>query len=354
MHFLELDHAAQLDLLERQARTALAERYADLAEPGLALSVQQYEDNAVWRADTSDGRAYVVRLSVRDGRTADQQRSEMRWLHSLATTRAVPVPAPVPTIEGDYVVPVDVPWHQEVCTLAVLTWLPGTAEPPFREQGMATAIGEATARLHQNSTTIPLSDFDRPTWDGVSVLEEGHALTDPTAHALLGSDGLHVLRRITDHVMPALAHDPHLDRGRVHGDLHRENLLALPDGDIGMIDFDDCGTGHYLLDIATVLSSIHRLCRDDPAAYAQFAQEYLAGYADVRALPSDTVDLLDAYLVLRDGFILNFVTAAIPANDKVADWGLRRITGILADMRAYLDKATYPGSIRGIRIPTRS
>lgn len=348
MLFLELDHAAQLNLLERLARAALAEHYADLAEPGLVLSVQQYEDNAVWRADTGDGRSYVVRLSVRDGRTPDQQRAEMRWLHSLSTAGAVPVPAPVPTASGDHVVPVEVPWHDEACTLAALTWLPGTAEPPFRERGVTRAIGEVTARLHENSATVPLADFDRPAWDGATVLERGHALTNPTARALLGADGVDLLRRITDQVMPVLARGPDLDRGRIHGDLHRENLLALPDGGIGMIDFDDCGTGHYLLDVATVLSSIHRLCRDDTAAYAGVAREFLSGYADVRALPADTSDLLDAYLVLRDGFILNFVTAAIPVNDKVADWGLRRITGILADMHAYLDMAPYPGSIRGI------
>jgi hypothetical protein len=48
----------------------LAERFEGcLAGPNLALCVQQYEDNAVWRADTTDGHSYVVRLLVRDGRT---------------------------------------------------------------------------------------------------------------------------------------------------------------------------------------------------------------------------------------------------------------------------------------------
>jgi len=344
--FLELDHTAQLGLLEHLARAALAEHYADLAGPGLVLAVQQYEDNAVWRADTADGRTYVVRLSVRDGRTAAQQRAEMSWLSSLAATGTVPAPVPVATTGGGHVVPVEVPGHDEPCTLAVLTWLPGAAEPPFRTPGVAQAMGAVTARLHEHSATVPLPGFDRPVWDGATVLQTGHALTDPTARALLGPDGVDVLRRVTDRVVPVLAQGT--DRGRVHGDLHRENLLALPDGGVGMIDFDDCGTGPYLLDVATVLSSIHRLCRADPDTYARFAREFLTGYTSVRALPADTVDVLDAYLVLRDGFVLNFVAAAVPGNDKVADWGPRRISGILADMYAHLDGPPYPGSLRDI------
>ena len=64
MLFLELDHAAQLDLLERLARAAMAEHYDDLAGPGLVLAMQQYEDNAVWRTDTVDGQKIADTLAA--------------------------------------------------------------------------------------------------------------------------------------------------------------------------------------------------------------------------------------------------------------------------------------------------
>lgn len=346
MRFLELDHAAQLGLLDQRVRAALAERYEGLAGPGLGLSVQQYEDNAVWRADTVDGHSYVVRVSVRDGRTPAQQRAEMSWLHALAATGAVPAPTPVTTGDGDHVVALDIPGHDQPCTLAVLTWLPGTAEPPFRTPGVARAMGEVTARLHEHSATVPLDGFDRPVWDWATILDAGHALIDPGARALLGVDGVAVLRQVTDLVAPILTAGT--DRGRIHGDLHRENLLALPDGGVGVIDFDDCGTGDYLLDVAGILSSIHRVCRDAPEDYAAFAGEFLTGYRAVRALPPDLTDRLDAYLVLRDGLVLNFVTAAVPTNAAVAAWGPRRITGILTDMRTYLGGQLYPGSLASL------
>jgi Ser/Thr protein kinase RdoA (MazF antagonist) len=37
--------------------------------------------------------------------------------------------------------------------------------------------------------------------------------------------------------------------GLIHADLHRDNIL-LHHGEIGVIDFDDCGWGYYLFDLA--------------------------------------------------------------------------------------------------------
>ncbi|KUO09536.1 hypothetical protein AQJ58_24590 [Streptomyces sp. DSM 15324] len=98
-------------------------------------------------------------------------------------------------------------------------------------------------------------------------------------------------------------------------------MIALPDGGVGLIDFDDCGTGHYLLDIATILSSVHRIAHTEPGGYEEFAHTHLDGYTQVRPLPTDFSRLLEPYLLLRDAFILNFVTTAAPVNPDVASWG---------------------------------
>ncbi|WP_280718174.1 phosphotransferase [Kitasatospora sp. MAP5-34] len=115
---------------------------------------------------------------------------------------------------------------------------------------------------------------------------------------------------------------------------------------MGVIDFDDCGTGSFLLDIATVLSSVYRAAGGEPEAYAAFADAYLAGYSRLRPLPKGFNDLVEAYVLLRDTIILNFVTAAVPANAAVTEWGPRRIAGILASMAEHLEGQPYPGTIR--------
>ncbi|WP_326742729.1 phosphotransferase enzyme family protein [Streptomyces sp. NBC_01768] len=347
--FLCLPHAAQLDLLEWQTRAALS-KYYGLDGGAAQMEVQQYEDNAVWRVTPAGRSSFVARLSVRDGRPACQQFSEMRWLESLAASRTVAVPAPVTTTDGHYVVPLEVPGHDEPATLALLHWLPGTAEPPFRQPGVAREMGSVTAHLHEHAATVPLPEFDRPVWDAETILLNGHALTDPVAQEQLDPEGAAALRKVAELIIPSLQEGGQGDRGRIHGDLHRENMILLPDGGIGLIDFDDCGTGHYLLDIATVLSSIHRIAQKELGAYKEFARAFLAGYAQVRPLPTDWARLLEPYLLLRDVFVLNYVTAAVLVNEAVANsWGPRRIAGIMASMQAYVEGHPYPGALTSER-----
>ncbi|MFB7776240.1 phosphotransferase enzyme family protein [Streptomyces bauhiniae] len=342
--FAQLTHAAQLELLDTLTRAELTEHYG-LDGAAVRMDVQQYEDNAVWRITPPDAdHSFVGRLSIRDGRPAPQQRSEMRWLESLAASRTVAVPEPITTTDGQYVVPVDVPGHGEPATLALLHWLPGTAEPPYQEPNVARAMGATTAHLHHNSATVPLPGFDRPVWDAETILLDGHALTSRSGRDQLGAEGTDVLRKVTELITPALQEGSAADRGRIHGDLHRENLIHTDDGGVGVIDFDDCGSGHYLLDIATVLSSIHRIAHEIPSTYEAFAAQFIRGYTQVRPLPVGTDRLLESYLLLRDAFILNFVTTAVPVNADVASWGPRRIAGVLGHMHAYLDGQPYPGA----------
>ncbi|MEY9840478.1 hypothetical protein [Streptacidiphilus sp. EB103A] len=94
-----------------------------------------------------------------------------------------------------------------------------------------------------------------------------------------------------------------------------------------------------------MLSSVHRIARNEPGAYEDFSHAYLAGYTRVRPLPADFEHLLEPYLLLRDTFVLNFVTGATPVNDAVAAWGPGRISGILTNMHAYLNGQRYPGML---------
>jgi Ser/Thr protein kinase RdoA (MazF antagonist) len=331
--------------LEEVARNAFSAHYG-LDGHTVGLQIQQYEDNAVWRVSPPSGGPFVARLSVRDGRPPHHQCSEMRWLESLAASHTVNVPEPVTTTDGRHVIPVDVPGHNEPCTMALLHWVPGIPEPPYQDPGVPEMMGIAAAHLHHNATTVDIPDFDRPHWDGESVLLKGHALNNATAHQM-GTPGTAALREVADRITPLLQEGDQIDRGRIHGDLHRENMILAPDGgSVGIIDFDDCGIGHFLLDLATVLGSIHRVARRRPGAYEAFARAYLAGYTSIRPLPAHFDRLLEPYLLLRDAVVLNFVTATVPVNEAVASsWGPGRIAGIVASMEAYLNGQSYPGAL---------
>lgn len=81
--------------------------------------------------------------------------------------------------------------------------------------------------------------------------------------------------------------------GLIHADLHYGNLLFAR-STVRAIDFDDCGFGPYLYDLAVMLSAIL-----DWAEYPALRAGLLAGYRRVRPLPVEDEGHLDTFIALR-------------------------------------------------------
>lgn len=119
-----LTRGAQL----RRLRRVLPEVYASYGLIQPTARLLRYEDNAVYVIVSGDGRR-TLRLSIRNGRTTDEQVSELRWIEALLRDSRVRVPCPVPTRFGAPVVDVDSP-HLEVAATAVMfEWIPGKIPP---------------------------------------------------------------------------------------------------------------------------------------------------------------------------------------------------------------------------------
>jgi Ser/Thr protein kinase RdoA (MazF antagonist) len=81
--------------------------------------------------------------------------------------------------------------------------------------------------------------------------------------------------------------------GLIHADLHQRNYL-FHDGGVGAIDFDDCGYGHWLYDLAVTLN-----CLQSHPELPTLRAALLAGYRRGRPLPAEHKQCLDAFLALR-------------------------------------------------------
>jgi hypothetical protein len=64
----------------------------------------------------------------------------------------------------------------------------------------------------------------------------------------------------------------------------------------------------------------------------------------VRPLPAGIDAPLEFFLILRDVFVFNFVTGAIPVNPAVAELGPDRIAGVMANIRSYF-RSPIPGRL---------
>lgn len=85
-----------------------------------------------------------------------------------------------------------------------------------------------------------------------------------------------------------------LPRGACHGDLHPSNLHIAPDGRITFLDFDGCGYGYFLRDIANFVFG-----NDFYGFDKSYGDAFVAGYDEVRPLTGDEHALLDFFVLAK-------------------------------------------------------
>ena len=82
--------------------------------------------------------------------------------------------------------------------------------------------------------------------------------------------------------------------GLIHADAHLDN--ALFDGQQAcLIDFDDCGFGYRIYDVAVALWELRQ--RED---FATFKEAFVRGYTVHRPLPVDQLGALDTFIAARE------------------------------------------------------
>jgi Ser/Thr protein kinase RdoA (MazF antagonist) len=283
---------AQVARLRRTAVRALAGYPID--EP--RLSFIAHGENTTFRVDSGAERFLLrVHRPNRHGLTVDSRvavGSELDWLAALRADTDLSVPAPVRARGGQWTTVVD----GRVCS--VLGWQGGRMQAANPRPVHFRRLGGVLAQLHEHASTYePPNGFVRMRWDWETffgnTMEYGGVPAAgcwellPTAVRAQFDE---VARRMRA-VMDALGSGPDAF-GLIHADLHLEN--ALFDGDaVRVIDFDDCGFGYWLYDLAVPLwDNRHR------ADYPAYRMALLEGYADRRGLPDLTH--LDAFIATRD------------------------------------------------------
>ena len=251
-----------------------------------ALFMQR--ENAVYRVQTTVG-PHALRLHRPGYHAAASLRSEMDLMAMLAG-QGVLVPTPAATPDGALLVAVGDRFA------SLLSWVPGLpmgrSGQPLALQGAArgalfAAIGAGMARLHLLCDAwTPPPEFARPRWDRDGLVGDA-----PFWGRFWDHDDTGVLTGMRDLARATLEAAPQQDFGLIHADLVNENVLVAG-AQVHFIDFDDCGWGYRLFDIATTLYK----AVDEPD-FLDLQAALLAGYVSARPVPDLT--LLPLFIVLR-------------------------------------------------------
>ena len=258
------------------------------------LTFLTHGENTTFRHDSAAGR-HLVRLHRprRHGRDVDSTsaiRSELAWLMAIRAETELAVPEPVATRDGALTVEAAAAGETRVCS--VLRWMDGRIHEGSARPIHLSRLGDAMARLHhQADAWTPPPDFTRIQWDhetffgdvmvyGTSSAAECWALLPTEVRTRFET----VAARMAD-LRPGVD-----DVGLIHADLHLGNAL-FHRGGVKLIDFDDCGTGPRLYELAVALWEL----REKPD-YPAFREALVTSYGALRGID---VTQLDDFIAVR-------------------------------------------------------
>ena len=283
-------------------KEALAAFGLDGQEPRLI----SHRENRVYEVALHGGRRAALRLHRPGYHDFAALASEMLVLEACSDA-GLAVPAPLPARNGARVVALEAGG-----AASLISWIDGVpigqsgarlGLPKAVARARYAELGAALARLHDAlDRWTPPRGFQRPRWDAQGLLGEAPVWGRFWESPILEASERALIEEARKAAMSRLAGIG--DTGIVHADPVRENLLVQAGGTVALIDFDDCGTGFRLHDLATALHP-----NDEEPDAAGLRGALLEGYARHRALPRDVEAGLDLFLMVRAFTLLGWIAA---------------------------------------------
>ena len=312
-NFRDLSRRERLYRFRQLANNALRVYGLENAE----LRFLQYGENVIYRVDCPNGPLslsdnpsyvtdrYLLRLHAWD--EPEYINSEMIWLDALANIAKLPVPAPLKTPDGEYLFKISDPDHDVSRWVTLLRWLDGRKLNKGLRQRHLSALGEMAAKLHSfSSTWQPPEGFSRPKWDWDAQL--GGSLFDVDRDELIETmptqfqEPFRIISTKAKDAMGSLGEGSDAF-GLIHADLYPENVLYRR-GQACPIDFEDCGYGCWIWDIAVALCTWAW-----GENWERMRDAFFEGYAAERSLPDSQWRLLDVFVATQYATMLLWASA---------------------------------------------
>ena len=300
-NFFDQDVKIQTDSLTAFAREILKKYGINDAE----VECINFEFNATFSVSTQSGQKFALRLNINSTRVHSNILAETQWVRDLARIPSINVPAPIASLDDQFVVSALHDDSGQMIYGVMYSWLEGEeiGDEPTLDQ--LRTVGQAIALLHQNSSDFELRDgASLPTFNDFFWGTEDFLFSSKSA---LSTEDRSLIEQARDLIMQFTAElyassAVHI----IHADFHGWNLM-WHEGQLSIFDFDDCGYGVEAQDIAVALYYL-----DTPEQDAAL----LDGYKSIRPLPTYSDNAMKALLLQRRLLLLNYLFETKNAEHK--------------------------------------
>jgi Ser/Thr protein kinase RdoA (MazF antagonist) len=301
--FEELSHLGRIRRMRQLAQTALNAyglsdvRFKFLRQAGNTLfQVNEASPSLTTKVDLYTPGQYMLRIHQPGYQTAEAIELELSWLAAMCRDADLPVPEPVPTLDGNLVTQVSIPGIPGQRNCSLLRWVKerfitkDIRPPHYRAQGRLMARLHNHAARWQSPPGLAKRKYD---WDGLFRDDAGEGLPVSEAWSLLPQEYVKPFEVVTQKVkkvMDEWGKGPDV-YALIHADLGLDANVLFWGGEARAIDFDDSGFGYYIYDLSLALEH----CQED-VALPQFRDALLDGYAQLRPIPEKQLVHLDLFL----------------------------------------------------------
>lgn len=273
------------------------------------LSLLHLSENATFLMSRAEDREpiQVMRVSRIGYHSEEEIRAELCWLVHLQGQSQMRTVTPIPNRRGELLTPVKMGGQDFVCV--VFGYLRGEKPDPRRDPGAWEdffRVGRTAALLHR----------DTMGWDGSRKLCRPHLDWE----AMLGPEGVfgdwrqcreldlresRLLEQVCGEIRERLSrYGRHkTNYGLIHADLRAANLLRSGDG-MWVMDFDDCGFGWHLYDLAASFSFI-----EDDDRMSRWIEAWVNGYETVLTFSKEDIREIPTFVMARRIQLLAWITS---------------------------------------------
>jgi Ser/Thr protein kinase RdoA (MazF antagonist) len=311
---------------------AALEQYGLRDAQSVLLKEGSDQRKLIFRVDSPTQGRFLLRI-YKLFRHSENLMPELLWLQALRREMPLSVPEPIPASDGSLVTHVSRARGSEARRCVLLRWLPGGRKKADMNRANLSLAGSQVARLHRHCEQygVPEGLVFPHEWGWDWVFGEAAPLWSK-GESVYSPNEMDVFRATAERIRKDLQD---LGAGSdvfgiIHRDLHPNNLL-FHDGKAYVIDFEVCGWGYYLFDMAVALSSLENR--------APLQAAFIEGYRRERPLPESHWSYLQTFVAMR---LVQRVNMVLRWEDPAQrQWG----PSVLSNSAKWLEE--FPASKKG-------
>ncbi len=333
--FSELSYRMQVKILRNLAVKGLG--LFPFKDQNVKLKFINHGENTTFKVTDAKHGQYLMRICRNDYHTDLAIKEELKWLNKLSQNSNFQIPIPVVSIKNNFIERVcteQIPEGRNVC---IFKWTDGKFIRKSFKDNQFIELGRFIAQLH-NASQKHLVKYRRywtsdgllgtkPKFGSVDNLEN---ISSQQQH-LISSGRKFVYKRLKkyENKFPKRL-------GLIHADLHFGNLIFNNKG-IAAIDFDDCGFGFLIYDLAIPIISMSFNKHITKVQQMHFRSKLLEGYSQLREFDKHDQIILDDLIMARHLVMLGWLNSRSD-NPKLKLYLKKSVPQVVKKIKQYFNK----------------